>query len=78
MSEAPESCLRCKGAMTRGFLLDGVQGGSIVSRWAPGQAKASFWSGTKTFHGDLVPVGAYRCASCGYLELYARQEFGAE
>jgi hypothetical protein len=26
----------------------------------------------------LVPIGGYRCPSCGFLEMYARDEFAAK
>ena len=35
-------------------------------------------SGTKLTEDKPVPVGAFRCTSCGYLECYARPEFEAE
>jgi predicted nucleic-acid-binding Zn-ribbon protein len=72
-------CPKCEGEMVRGFIPDGIHGGQLVSRWTAGIPKKSFWTGTKLVaHIDAVPIGAYRCESCGYLELYARPEFAAQ
>jgi hypothetical protein len=61
--------------MEQGFVLDNTYGARVVSQWAAGAPVKSFWVGTKPPDDKLVPIGAYRCASCGFLELYARQEF---
>jgi hypothetical protein len=34
--------------------------------------------GLKLPDEKLVPIGTYRCSSCGFLEQYARQEFAAK
>ena len=65
--------------MEQGFILDTMQGGQIVSRWAAGIPQKSFWTGTKGGTEDSgSPVGTFRCESCGYLESYARPEFAAQ
>jgi hypothetical protein len=65
--------------MEQGFIPDITHGGQIASRWAPGLPLKSFWTGTKIVpKEELIPLGAFRCASCGYLELYARPEFAAQ
>ena len=64
--------------MEQGFVLDNTHGARVVSQWGAGAPLKSFWLGTKVPNDTLVPIGAYRCSSCGYLELYARQEFAAE
>jgi hypothetical protein len=69
-------CPKCSGLMEQGFVLDNTQGGSIVSHWAKGAPVKSLWFGTKRSDAQL-PVGTFRCSSCGYLEAYARQEFAA-
>jgi hypothetical protein len=60
--------------MEQGFILDNTHGARLVSHWARGAPLRSFWAGTKV-PDDTVPVGAYRCATCGFLEMYARSEF---
>lgn len=64
--------------MEQGFVLDTTYGGAIVHKWAAGAPLKSFWTGTKQPKGDLIPIGTYRCSSCGYLESYARAEFMAK
>jgi hypothetical protein len=64
--------------MEQGFVLDNTHGGRLVSQWAPGAPLESFWVGTKLPHDDLIPIGTYRCSSCGFLESYARDEFAAK
>jgi len=64
--------------MEQGFVLDNTYGAKSVSHWAAGGPQKSFWSGTKIPQKNLVPIGAYRCSSCGYLEHYARQDFVAK
>jgi hypothetical protein len=63
--------------MDRGFMLDHTHGALIVGMWAKGKPKWSFFFRTKRAEFTL-PVAAFRCTSCGYLELYARSEFDAE
>jgi Domain of unknown function (DUF6487) len=78
MSETPNQCPKCSGKMEQGFVLDMSHGMRLVSQWAPGPPRKSFWVGTKIPEGTLVPIGTFRCVSCGYLESYARSEFAAE
>jgi hypothetical protein len=76
MTATPEQCPKCGGRMEQGFILDNTYGARVVSHWAAGPPSKSFWTGTKAAD-STVPVGAFRCASCGFLEMYARREFEA-
>ena len=78
MANSPQKCPKCGSGMEQGFVLDNIEGGRIVSQWAPGTPRKSFWTGTKLPDEDFIPIGTFRCASCGYLESYARQEFAAQ
>ena len=79
MSEASYRCPKCDGAMEQGFILDRTHGGQLVSNWVASAPLKSFWVGTKTAPPEnIIPVGAFRCASCGFLEMYARPEFAAQ
>jgi hypothetical protein len=64
--------------MVRGFFLDNTFGGRSWSFafWAEGEPKISLWRGV-TWQKNVVPlpVGAFRCKACGYLELFAREEY---
>jgi predicted nucleic-acid-binding Zn-ribbon protein len=80
MSHTPKQCPKCDSQMEQGFALAGYMtyGGRLVSHWAPGAPVKSFWSGTKPTAEKPIPIGVFRCASCGYLESYARDEFAAQ
>ena len=78
MTTSPNQCPKCQSRMEQGFVLDNTYGARVVSQWAPGAPLKSFWTGTKLPDDDFVPIGSFRCSSCGYLELYARQEFAAK
>jgi Domain of unknown function (DUF6487) len=78
MSQAVSRCPKCNGEMVQGFIVDFTHAARLVSQWAQGPPQKSFWAATKLPEEKLVPVGAFRCASCGYLESYARDEFAAQ
>ena len=78
MTTSPQLCPKCGSGMEQGFVLDNTHGARIVSQWAAGPPRKSFWVGTKLPEDEFVPIGTYRCSSCGYLESYARQEFAAK
>ena len=78
MTSSPQLCPKCGKGMEQGFVLDNTYGARVVPQWARGAPLKSLWSGTKLPEGDFVPVGTYRCSSCGYLESYARDEFAAK
>src|SRR5262249_10050908 len=69
-------CPKCSGLMEQGFVLDNTHGGNLVSHWARGAPLKSLLFGTKRPEAQL-PIGTFRCSSCGYLEAYAREEFAA-
>lgn len=58
--------------------MDNSQGARSVGHWVPGPPEKSFWRGTKLPDEELIPIGTFRCGSCGYLESYARAEFKAK
>jgi predicted nucleic-acid-binding Zn-ribbon protein len=78
VANSRQQCPKCGSVMRQGFVVDNTHGGNVVSRWAAGAPVKSFWIGTKLPDEELVPIGAFRCSSCGYLELYARHEFAPE
>jgi hypothetical protein len=43
-----------------------------------GLSPKGFWFVRKLPDEKLVPIGAFRCSSCGFLEMYARDEFAAK
>jgi Domain of unknown function (DUF6487) len=79
MSAEETRCPKCKGAMAQGFMVDWSQGGGRrVSNWVEGPPEKSLWHGTAAPGEKSIPVGAFRCKACGFLESYARPEFAAK
>jgi hypothetical protein len=66
------ACLKCNGAMERGFLVDHTYGASAASEWVEGPVEASFWTGVKLRGRERRRIEMFRCERCGYLESYAR------
>lgn len=68
--------------MERGFTVDMGTGDVLnvgarhVSKWAPGAPLKSFLFRTWVPKNSL-PIGTFRCATCGYLESYAAPEFAS-
>ncbi len=76
MDQVPSACPKCQGEMNQGHVLDNTYGGVLISSWQEGPPKTSFWGGLKIpKRYALLPLAAYRCQTCGYLEFYAREEF---
>jgi len=73
MTDRQPACPKCQGQMVQGFIADYTHGSIIVSAWTPGPPKKSFWSGVRI--PQRIPIGTFRCSSCGYIESYARNEF---
>jgi hypothetical protein len=73
-ADGPLPCLRCGGAMAQGFIMDKSHRGKEVGKWVPGAPQRSFWSVVKELP-EALPIGAFRCASCGRLELFADKLF---
>jgi hypothetical protein len=71
-------CAKCNGEMVQGFVPDFAEGGTFVLGWHPGQPESSFWTRTKAKATEGLPIGAFRCKDCGYLELYAAPGFEAQ
>ena len=64
--------------MVQGFMPDFFQhSASGVGGWREGAPKKSFWKGTNASRSEGIPIGAFRCDRCGFLELYADKEFAA-
>lgn len=80
------SCPKCNGEMVQGFVADYAHyaHGSIrLSQWTEGAPNQRTFFGFKNPNaginmpktGESIPIGTFRCQSCGYLESYAREEF---
>lgn len=83
MNQPISNCPKCSGEMDKGYPLDQSHGAMFSGQWVKGTPKRSWLD----LFGALViknpnaesriPIGAFRCQSCGFLELYAREEYRA-
>jgi hypothetical protein len=71
-------CPKCEGDMVQGFVPDYTHGGILVEGWHAGQPKKSFWTSTKEPSTEGIPIGAFRCQQCGFLEFYSGPKFAAQ
>jgi hypothetical protein len=63
--------------MVQGFIIDFNLAGRMVSSWVEGAPQKSFWVGTTISSLTNIPIGTFRCETCGFLESFARPEFAA-
>ncbi len=77
MKDENIQCPKCQGEMIQGFLPD-QSPIILVSAWHEGHPKKSFWTGTKAPLAEGIPIGAFRCGKCGFLEFYADPKFKAQ
>jgi hypothetical protein len=81
MPPQPLTCPKCDGEMIQGFIPElGPPSFAQVTipAWVEGTPQKSFWAGTKVPKDKVIPIGTFRCVSCGYLESYARPEFARQ
>jgi hypothetical protein len=74
MSEEIVVCLKCKSKMIRGFVPAWFHNDLKIPSWYEGLPKRSFLGGVDSQSEIEIPIYAFRCQNCGYLELYANQE----
>ena len=73
MSEIAVRCARCQGIMELGWVPDTARNRTVQSAWVPGKPEPrEFFLGRIWKSDQNIPVTAFRCANCGYLEFYAR------
>ena len=68
-------CAKCGGSMEQGFIPD-VGEPVRFAHWHDGPPKKSFWFGIR-INSQGLPIAAFRCSECGYLELYASNDYAA-
>jgi hypothetical protein len=71
-------CPKCKGEMTQGFVADRSMAATLVASWHEGHPEKKLVGHTKAPRAESVPIGAYRCHACGFLEFYADTKFAAQ
>ena len=77
MSHAALSCPKCNSEMVQGYVEDHLFGGIELSQWVNGPPQNDFFTGIQLTN-NKIPIGTFRCQSCGFLESYAREEFAAK
>jgi hypothetical protein len=63
--------------MIQGWVTDLGHGLITMGKWHAGQPRASFWFGTKANVRSGLPLGAFRCEACGFVEFYADAAYEA-
>jgi hypothetical protein len=58
--------------MEAGFLADTTYGAIKPGEWVGGAPESSWLTGTRVRGKDRYPLLALRCATCGYVKLYAQ------
>jgi hypothetical protein len=76
MMDETHECPKCKGTMTKGFIVDRTGPLSAIvqafmqAQWAEGEPKLGLF-GVQVGGRRLYRITTYRCEKCGYLEDYA-------
>ena len=81
MSDSLSNCPKCEGTMEQGYTLDVTFGATFTGQWIRGTPKRSYFDSLAIKFPSMspsqrVPIATFRCQSCGFLESYAREEFG--
>ena len=71
-------CSKCKCEMAQGFVADYSMAAALVTSWHSGHPEKRLVGHTKAPRAEGVPIGAYRCQTCGFLEFYADPKFAAQ
>jgi Domain of unknown function (DUF6487) len=71
MIEERLRCAKCNTLMEEGFILDNAHSTRVQSEWVQGAPEEGWWFMGLKLRGKLrLPITAYRCPKCGYLESY--------
>ena len=65
-------CSRCHGPMQEGFLVDFAHGEKRAQEWVEGPPEPGWLTGIRYRGKTSRRVRAFRCMTCGSLELFAR------
>jgi hypothetical protein len=60
--------------MEQGYIIDEGYGTRHLSGWSRGVPLSSLFMGLK-LPPEKLPIGTFRCSSCGYLESYANRSY---
>ncbi len=76
MTKAQNKCPKCDGDMVRGFILVFAYGRSVD--WHEGVPRKSLWQRTSEPNTEGIPVTAFRCSNCGFMEFYSHKKHKAK
>ena len=72
MPQASPRCPKCQKTMERGHVPDVAHGRVLQTSWSRGAPEPQrFFGGIKLRTKEQVPLTAFRCPGCGYVEFYA-------
>jgi len=72
MPQTAPRCPKCQKTMERGHVPDIGHGQIYLTGWSPGAPeRRRFLGGIKFRAKEQLPLTAFRCPGCGYVELYA-------
>jgi hypothetical protein len=63
--------------IVQGFVAEYSHTAALLLGWHAGQPTKSFWTETKAPRAERLPLGAFRCKKCGFLEFYSGAKFAA-
>jgi len=74
MADFHPRCPKCDRVMERGHLPVALAHTSgVLAKWTPGVPEERRLLGGIKIHAESgIPLAAYRCPGCGYVEFYAR------
>lgn len=67
------TCPKCEGGMVKGFVPDHRKHGYDLMAWHSGHPVGDSYLNLKMRDGPGIPIGAYRCSGCGFLEFYSEE-----
>ena len=68
-------CPKCNVEMEAGYLLEYKSIDRFPTFWIEGHLERSFFASAKIRGKKIRIVESFRCTNCGFLELYAREEW---
>jgi hypothetical protein len=67
VTEPALPCPKCQGQLVQGYVVEGIHEGVALSMWIIGQPTSDLFTRLKLTDAKM-PIGTFRCQSCGYLE----------
>ena len=71
-------CPKCQGQMSPGYIPDFDENIIRQSNFYAGEPRTGWGGSLKINQNDALPVRAYCCVACGFLEFYASEKFKAQ